>query len=139
MAFAFVLLVISLLHIMNSMQYLVAARKHEFGILRAMGITDSGFRIMLLKEGLRYGVYSSIVMIALYLAVQKVLYYFMTHVFLYLHPKSGIQIVPVLIMILGEPGNLCSGSGDFRTVCAERTGGRCDTGVDRRKTHDTCL
>ena len=97
---AFVLLVISLLHIMNSMQYLVAARKHEFGILRAMGITDSGFRIMLLKEGLRYGVYSSIVMVALYLAVQKVLYYFMTHVFLYLHPKSGIQIVPVLIMIL---------------------------------------
>ena len=97
---AFVLLVISLLHIMNSMQYLVAARKHEFGILRAMGITDSGFRIMLLKEGLRYGVYSSIVMIALYLAVQKVLYYFMTHVFLYLHPKSGIQIVPILIMIL---------------------------------------
>ena len=85
---------------MNSMQYLVAARKHEFGILRAMGITDSGFRIMLLKEGLRYGVYSSIVMVALYLAVQKVLYYFMTHVFLYLHPKSGIQIVPVLIMIL---------------------------------------
>lgn len=97
---ALVLLVISLLHIMNSMQYLVAARKHEFGILRAMGITDSGFRIMLLKEGLRYGVYSSIVMVALYLAVQKVLYYFMTHVFLYLHPKSGIQIVPVLIMIL---------------------------------------
>ncbi len=97
---ALVLLVISLLHIMNSMQYLVAARKHEFGILRAMGITDSGFRIMLLKEGLRYGVYSSIVMVVLYLVVQKVLYYFMTHVFLYLHPKSEIQIVPVLIMSL---------------------------------------
>ena len=30
---------ISVLHIINSMQYLVAARKHEFGILRAMGIT----------------------------------------------------------------------------------------------------
>ena len=44
--------------------------------------------------------YSSIVMIALYLAVQKMLYYVMTHVFLYLHPKSGIQIVPILIMIL---------------------------------------
>ena len=97
---ALALLVISLLHIMNSMQYLVTARKHEFGILRAMGITDSGFRMMLLKEGLRYGIYSSILMVAFYLVVQKVLYYFMTHVFLYLHPKSGIQIVPVLIMIL---------------------------------------
>ena len=45
--------------IVNSMQYLVAARKHEFGILRAMGITDAGFRKMLVKEGIRYGVYSS--------------------------------------------------------------------------------
>ena len=27
-------------------------------------------------------------------------YYFMTYVFLYLHPKSEIQIVPVLIMSL---------------------------------------
>ena len=97
---ALALLVISLLHIMNSMQYLVTARKHEFGILRAMGITDSGFRMMLLKEGLRYGIYSSILMVAFYLVVQKVLYYFMTHVFLYLHPKSGVQIVPILVMIL---------------------------------------
>ena len=39
----------------------------------------------------------------------------------------------------GEPGNLCSGSGDFRTVCAERTGGRCDTGVDRGKTNGTYI
>ena len=39
---ALALLVISLLHIMNSMQYLVAARKH---------VTDSGFRMMLAKKG----------------------------------------------------------------------------------------
>ena len=36
-----VLMAISLLHIINSMQYLVLARKREFGILRAMGITDA--------------------------------------------------------------------------------------------------
>lgn len=40
---AAVLLGISILHIMNSMQYLVISRKHEFGIMRAMGITDAGF------------------------------------------------------------------------------------------------
>ena len=95
---ALVLLVISLLHIMNSMQYLVAVRKHEFGILRAMGITDSGFRKMLCKEGIRYGLYASAVMVALDVIVQKILYYFMTHVFLYLHPKSEIQLFPILLM-----------------------------------------
>ena len=47
---AIVMLGISVLHIINSMQYLVAARKHEFGILRAMGITDTGFRRMLFKR-----------------------------------------------------------------------------------------
>lgn len=88
---AAVLLGISLLHIMNSMQYLVAERKHEFAILRAMGITDSGFLRMLAKEGMRYGVYSSIVMFLLYFIVQKVLYYFMTKVYLYLHPQRMIS------------------------------------------------
>ncbi len=88
---AAVLLGISLLHIMNSMQYLIAARKHEFGILRAMGITDSGFRKMLAKEGLRYGICSVMAVVALFLPVQKTLYYFMVHVYLYLHPKQMIS------------------------------------------------
>ena len=88
---AAVLLLISLLHIMNSMQYLVAERRYEFSILRAMGITDAGFLKMLMKEGLRYGIYSSIVMLAVYWIVQKVLYYFMVHVYLYLHPQGMIS------------------------------------------------
>jgi len=104
-----------------------------------MGITDSGFRIMLLKEGLRYGVYSSIVMVALYLdGTKSVILFYDTCIFV---SASKIRYSDCAGSDhdLGEPGNLCSGSGDFRTVCAERTGGRCDTGVDRRKTHDTCL
>lgn len=82
---------ISLLHMMNSMQYLITARRHEFGILRAMGITDSGFSKMLAKEGLRYGVYSALAAAAVFLAVQKVLYYFMVHIYRYLHPKWFIS------------------------------------------------
>ncbi|WP_050640541.1 MULTISPECIES: FtsX-like permease family protein [Clostridia] len=93
-----ILLAISFLHILNSMQYLVAARKHEFGILRAMGITDAGFRKMLVKEGVRYGLYSSLVMVVMYLILQKILYYFMVHVYLYLHPKAGMSPLPVLLM-----------------------------------------
>lgn len=92
---AFVLLGISILHIINSMQYLVAARKHEFGILRAMGITDGGFRRMLFKEGIRYGIYANLLMLALYVPVQKILYYIMVHVYLYLHPKAWVPVIPV--------------------------------------------
>ena len=92
---AFVLLGISILHIINSMQYLVAARKHEFGILRAMGITDGGFRRMLFKEGIRYGIYANLLMLALYVLVQKILYYVMVHVYLYLHPKAWVPVIPV--------------------------------------------
>ena len=87
------------------MQYLVCARKREFGILRAMGITDAGFRRMLAKEGLRYGISSSLVVFGFYLIVQKILYYFMVRVYRYLHPKwciswqalAGVAVVDVLL------------------------------------------
>lgn len=97
---AFVLLGISVLHIINSMQYLVAARKHEFGILRAMGITDGGFRRMLFKEGIRYGIYANLLMAALYFPVQKILYYVMVRVYLYLHPKAWVSVMPIVGMLI---------------------------------------
>ena len=101
---AAVLLGISLLHIMNSMQYLVAARKREFGILRAMGITDAGFKRMLAKEGLCYGIYSGVTVTVIYFVVQKILYYFLVHVYLYLHPGafvSGAALGGILLLNVG--------------------------------------
>ena len=86
-----VLLAISLIHILNSMQYLVAERRYEFSLLRAMGITDAGFLKMLMREGLRYGICSSLAILAVYFPVQRILYYFMVHVYLYLHPQPGIS------------------------------------------------
>lgn len=95
---ALILLVISIFHTMNSMQYLVASRKQEYGILRAMGITDGGFCRMLVKEGIRYGVYSGIFMLIVYLVVQKILYYALLHVFLYLHSQPGLSLLPMILM-----------------------------------------
>ena len=89
---------------MNSMQYLVAARKREFGILRAMGITDAGFKRMLAKEGLCYGIYSGVTVLVIYFVVQKILYYFMIHVYLYLHPGafvSGAALGGILLLNVG--------------------------------------
>ncbi len=97
---AAVLLGISMLHIMNSMQYLTAARRHEFGILRAMGITDAGFRKMMAKEGIRYGIYSAAAVTVIYYPVQKVLYYFLVHVYLYLHPKWCISLEALAAVLM---------------------------------------
>lgn len=97
---AVILLLISVFHILNSMQYLVTARKHEFGILRAMGITDVGFRRLLLKEGLCYGVCSGFFMAVLYGMVHKVLYYALQHVFLLLHANGNLPLLPMAGMIL---------------------------------------
>ncbi len=94
------LLGISLFHIMNSMQYLVAARKREFGILRAMGITDAGFCRMMAREGLLYDLCSGTAVAVLYFFVQKLLYYFMLHVYLYLHPEAFISWQPLAGIIL---------------------------------------
>ncbi len=106
---AAVLLLISLLHIMNSMQYLVAERRYEFSVLRAMGITDAGFCKMLMKEGVRYGIYSSVVTLAAYWIVQEVLYYFMVHVYLYLHPQGMIEAGYLIFTAVLNVG-LCTGA-----------------------------
>lgn len=88
---AAVLLVISLFHIMNSMNYTILARRREFGILRAMGITDIGFYRMLVLEGLRYGVCANLTMLALYALVLKgVLNYYMQHVVQFLHIQAEV-------------------------------------------------
>lgn len=97
---AIVMLGISVLHIINSMQYLVAARKHEFGILRAMGITDTGFRRMLFREGVRYGIYTNLVLFALYFPIQKILYYFLIRVYLYLNPVAWVSPAPVIGLLV---------------------------------------
>ena len=82
---------VSLIHIMNSMQYFVASKRREFGILRAMGITDSGMMKVLAVQGLKFGMYSSALTAVLGSAAQKVLYYLMVHMYLYIHPAAAVS------------------------------------------------
>lgn len=96
---AAILLVISLLHIVNSMKHNVISRRHEFGIIRAMGITDKGFRIMMVKEGVCYGLCTCISLLAMYLIVHRILQYIMQHVFLYIIVESNIMLPQCLFMI----------------------------------------
>lgn len=88
---AALLLIISLFHIINSMNYLVLSRRHEFGILRAMGITDAGFLKMMIGEGVRYGIYTGIVTMAGFVVIKRILLYFLQHVYLYVYINGSVS------------------------------------------------
>lgn len=86
---AVIFFVFSLFHIMNTMNHIIMSRKHEYGILRAMGITDRNLAFMMLRQGLAYGCLSSVFMIVLYLLSKGIAVYFMRHISKFL--ASGLQ------------------------------------------------
>ena len=55
-----ILFVISLFNIINNVSYSLISRTNEFGMIRAMGITDKEFKKMIRFEGVIYGIISSI-------------------------------------------------------------------------------
>ncbi len=103
---AFVFLIISLFHIANTMNHLILSRRHEYGILRAMGITNKNFRKLMLGQGALYGIFSSIVMTLLYIIGNKTMEYLMGHVYGFL--VSNIQ-VNVWLIITTVAVNICIG------------------------------
>lgn len=99
---AVILLIISLFHIVNSMNHTILARRREYGIIRAMGITDSGFYKMILQTGILYGVLADIFIFLLYhLVLRRVMDYYMAHVLQLLHLTSSVpNLVLIGIMVL---------------------------------------
>lgn len=87
--------IISLFHIMNTMNHIILSGKHEYGILRAMGITDQNLVRMMLRQGLSYGCLSSVLMIVFYFMSQEIARYFMVHVSRLL--MIDLQVSPWLI------------------------------------------
>lgn len=74
-----IIVLISIFHIFNSINYLILSKKQDFGMLRAMGVSNKMLRNMLLKEGALYGIGASCFMIVetavitlgLYIYLQK--------------------------------------------------------------------
>ena len=106
---AVILLIISLFHIVNSMNHTILARRREYGIIRAMGITDSGFYKMILQTGILYGLLADAFIFLLYnLVLRRVMDYYMAHVLQFLHLTSnvpnlvllGIMVLNVVIAVL---------------------------------------
>lgn len=106
---AVILLVISLFHIMNSMNYSILSRRKEYGIIRAMGITDIGFYRMILRTGILYGLLADVFIFLIYnMVLRRVMNYYMAHVVQFLHFTAGvpngimamIMIVNILIAVI---------------------------------------
>ncbi len=99
---AVILLIISLFHIINSMNHTILARRREYGIIRAMGITDSGFYKMILQTGILYGLLADVFIFLLYNRVlRRVMNYYMAHVLQFLHLTSNVpNLVLIGIMVL---------------------------------------
>lgn len=106
---AVILLIISLFHIVNSMNHTILARRREYGILRAMGLTDRGFYRMILQTGVLYGLLADLFIFLLYnLVFRRAMDYYMTHVLQFLHQTSrvpdmvllGIMVSNVMIAVV---------------------------------------
>lgn len=99
---AVILLIISLFHIVNSMNHTILTRRREYGIIRAMGITDTGFYKMILQTGILYGLLADVFIFLLYnLVLRRVMDYYMAHVLQLLHLTSAVpNMVLIGIMLL---------------------------------------
>lgn len=86
-----ILLVISLFHITNSMSHTILSRRREYGIIRALGITDAGFYKMALKTGILYGILADgFIFFFYHLLLREGMDYYMTHIVQFLHIQSGV-------------------------------------------------
>lgn len=99
---AVILLIISLFHIVNSINHTILTRRREYGIIRAMGITDTGFYKMILQTGILYGLLADVFIFLLYnLVLRRVMDYYMAHVLQLLHLTSAVpNMVLIGIMLL---------------------------------------
>jgi Predicted permease. len=69
-----VLFAISFLNIINNVSYSLISRVNEFGMIRAVGITNKEFRKMITFEGMTYGIFSSILSVIFGLTGQVILF-----------------------------------------------------------------
>ncbi len=69
-----IIFTISMFNIINNVSYNITSRTSEFGMLRAVGISNDDFRKMIIYEGLLYGILSSITVIILGILLQIRMY-----------------------------------------------------------------
>jgi len=93
---AVIVLLISMFHIINTINHIIITRRRDFGILRAMGLSDRDFMKMMLREGVLYGVYANVIMIVGVIIVTLIIFHNLKVMGLYIAPQYYINY-PLLI------------------------------------------
>lgn len=96
----FVLFIISLFNILNNISYNVLSRMNEFGVLRAMGITNGSILRMVMGEGFLYGFFASIITVFIALLGQLVVVKTVKIAYLYIDPHFSINSKAYIIITL---------------------------------------
>lgn len=86
-----IILFISMLHIINSMNYVIISRKQDFGIMRALGLNNFAFLKMMLKESIIYGILADLIMGIGSIIIINLIYYYIRIVGLYISPRLYIN------------------------------------------------
>lgn len=90
---AVIFLAISLFHIMNSVNHSILSHRREYGIIRAMGITDSGFYRMVLGAGISYGIFTDVFIFLIYhIFLRWMMDYYMAHILKFLHFTAAVPM-----------------------------------------------
>lgn len=89
-ALALLFFLAGLLHTGNSLSHLIFSRRHEIGIIRAMGISDKRLLALIAKEALRYALPSSFLMLAAAAAATRAASYILSHIYLYLSTDAPV-------------------------------------------------
>ncbi|MEG1312411.1 MAG: FtsX-like permease family protein [Romboutsia sp.] len=69
-----IIFIISGFNIVNNVSYNITSRTNEFGMLRAIGITNEDFKNMIIYEGILYGIISSVIVLVIGILIQVRIY-----------------------------------------------------------------
>ncbi len=92
-----ILFVISLFNIMNNVSYSLISRTNEFGMIRAMGMTNKEFKKMIKFEGFTYGVIASVLAVIFGVVGQVALFKYLSPQLI--SPKFIIQWQNYMLVI----------------------------------------
>lgn len=84
-----VLFIISMFNIINNISYSLISRTGEFGMIRAVGLTNKEFRQMIRTEGIFYGMVSSIFSLIIGISIEHRLYEY--HIWSIENPRFILQ------------------------------------------------
>lgn len=95
-----ILLIVSSFYMANSMNFLMHARKYDVGVIRAMGMTEERFILMMAKEASVYGIIADLMMIAIFIPIRNLLFFLMKSVWLYIMPVEACMINEITFITL---------------------------------------